>query len=597
MPGPIARCASGGTHDRLVPVNPSTAQALVIVDELLRCGITDVVLAPGSRSAPLALACAAAEERGDLRLHVRIDERVAGFVALGIGKVTGVPAAIVTTSGTAVANLLPAVIEAHYSRVPMLVLTADRPPRLRDVGANQTIRQPGIFGDYPRASLDMAVAHTGPGQVAYWRSTISRCVAVATDVVVPGPVHVNVPFDAPLVPDDDAPWGEDLAGRPEGRPWTADARLMAGMSTPLDDVVQMLDEEAEVPARGLIIVGDHVDDIVELVDELGDALGWPIISEPSGNAGGCTTALSHGPLICAHANFLERNTPDLVITVGRVGLHQSLTRVIESAGMHIAVDPTPDWSDPTRTADLVVAAVPLPPEDFAVDDAWFPAWQTADVLAAAAVETVLVSAKDELTGMHVARVVASLAPENGLLFLGASLSVRHVSSFAGTAAQESMVIGNRGTSGIDGSVSTAWGAASALQAGLAGAAIALMGDQAFLYDSNGLLVPDDEERPDLVIVVIDNDGGGIFSTLEQEAFQSEFERVFGVPLGISLRNVASAMGVPSIEVREVGELQDAIASRIGTGTHVIIARTVDRAAEARILRDIDDAVGAALATG
>lgn len=579
-------------------MNPSTAQALVIVDELLRCGVTDVVLAPGSRSAALALACAAAEERGDLNLHVRLDERVAGFVALGIAKVTGVPAAVITTSGTAVANLLPAVVEAHYSRVPMMVLTADRPPRLRDVGANQTIRQPGIFGSYTRATIDMGVAQERVGQVAYWRSVIARSVAVATDVVIPGPVHVNVPFEAPLVPDSDTPWLEELAGRPDGRPWTADARLMAGMSTPLDDVLQMLDEEAVVPARGVIVVGDHVEDAVELVDELADALAWPIISEPNGNAGGCTTALSHGPLICAQADFLDAHVPDLVITVGRVGLHRSIDQLITRAAMHIAVDPSPEWSDPTRTADLVVASVPLPPEAAEADDEWLPEWQAADVLTAAAVETVLVSAKDELTGMHVARAVAAATQENGMLFLGASLSVRHVSSFSGTAAQEAIVLGNRGTSGIDGCVSTAWGAASALQSHEGGAAIALMGDQAFLYDSNGLLVPDDEERPDLLYVVIDNDGGGIFSTLEQGsgAFDSEFERVFGVPLGISLRNVASSMGVPSVEVRSLSELTDAISSRVGTGTHVIIARTVDRVTEAQLLANINRAVGTALAS-
>ena len=184
-------------------MEPSVAQAKVMVDELIRCGVTDVVLAPGSRSAPLALELAAAHARFDIRVHVRLDERVAGFVALGIGKATGIPAAVVTTSGSAVANLLPAVIEADHSYVPMLLLTADRPPQLRGIGANQTIAQTTIFGPHVRSVTDMATATTSEGQVKYWRSEVSRAVGIATDSVSPGPVHLNIPFSAPLVGDSD----------------------------------------------------------------------------------------------------------------------------------------------------------------------------------------------------------------------------------------------------------------------------------------------------------------------------------------------------------------------------------------------------------
>ncbi|MEY2989780.1 MAG: hypothetical protein RLZZ163_696, partial [Actinomycetota bacterium] len=269
-------------------MEPSVAQALVMVDELMRCGVTDVVLGVGSRSAPLALAASAAQERGELRLHVRVDERVAGFVALGIGKATGVPAAVITTSGTACANLLPAVVEAHESRVPLVLITADRPPRLRHVGANQTIDQAAMFTGFVRAAVDMDTAHEDPELNRYWRSTVSRLVARATDSIDPGPVHVNVPLDTPLVGAqllDPVP--PALEGRVDGRPWTADARLVAGMSIPLDEALALLDENAIVPARGIIVVGDHDDDdAIDLIDELGDALGWPIISEPSGRASG-----------------------------------------------------------------------------------------------------------------------------------------------------------------------------------------------------------------------------------------------------------------------------------------------------------------------
>jgi len=579
-------------------VNPSTAEAHVLVDELLRCGVTDAVLSPGSRSTPLALALASAEARGDLVLHVRLDERSAAYLALGIGKVTGVPAVVVTTSGTAAVNLHPALVEADEASVPMIAMTADRPPRLREVGANQTIRQPGVFGGDVRLSIDMGVAARSSGQVAYWRSTVARAVAVATDALRPGPVHLNVPFDDPLVPGDDAEWPESLDGRPEGRPWTADARLVAGMSTPLDDVLGALLDDAVVPARGLIILGDHQDtEAVDLIDDLADALGWPVISEPSGNGAGCATALSHAPLLLADDAFAEAHVPDLVLSVGRVGLNRSVLRMISRATLHMAVDTRPQWSDPTRTADIVVASVPLPPVEAEIDEEWLESWQRADVLAAAAVETALFSADDVLTGMHVARVTAARVPDGGLLFLGASSQVRHVGSFAANTVQDAVVLGNRGTSGIDGCLSTAWGAAGALQANGGAGAIALVGDQTFVYDTNGLLAPAEEERPDLVVVVADNDGGGIFSSLEQGSVvaSSMFERVFGNPLGIDIAALAQANGIHAVTVGTAAELADALDDALGTGgVRIVVAQTCSREEETAVLGEVQRAVGSAL---
>lgn len=583
------------------PVEPSVAQALVMVDEVIRCGVTDVVLGVGSRSAPLALAVSAAEERGEIRLHVRVDERVAGFTALGIGKATGVPAAVITTSGTAVANLLPAVVEAHESRVPMLIVTADRPPRLRHVGANQTIDQPGIFNGFVRTAVDMDTAKDGPDANRYWRSTISRLVARATDSIDPGPVHLNVPFDAPLVgPELLAPLPPALAGRPDDRPWTADARLVAGMSIPLDEALALLDENAVVPLRGLIVVGDHDDDdAIDLIDELGDAVGWPVISEPSGRASGSQTGLAHGPLVCADESFIDEHVPDLVITVGRVGLYRSLAAIIARSQMHIAVDTRAGWSDPTRSADLVLASVPLPPGSASNDSTWWTDWERADVLAAAAVETVLGSRNGPPTGMQIARVVADAIPEDGQLFLASSSVVRHVGTFAGRSLNGVSVLGNRGASGIDGCVSTAWGAAVGEQAIGGGPSIALLGDQAFWYDSNALAVPRSEVRPDLVFVVADNDGAGIFSTLEQgdEAFDHHFERVFGVPLGLRLQELSSAFGVSVVGIDDIDDLRTTIDERLGDGVHVIIVRTCDRTLEAATLLSIHDAVRQAIGNG
>lgn len=569
-----------------------------MVDEFLRCGVTDAVLSPGSRSTPLAIALAAAEARGELTLHVRLDERSAGYLAVGIAKVTGVPPIVVTTSGTAAVNLHPAIVEADQSAVPVIAVTADRPPQLRGVGANQTIRQAGVFGQDVRLTVDMAPAGPGAGQVSYWRSTVARAVAAATEAVRPGPVHLNVPFAEPLTPDDDAAWPEDLEGRPDGRPWTADSRLVAGMSTPLDDVLDALLDDVHVPARGIVVLGDHDDpDAVELVDDLTDALGWPVIAEPSGNGAGCTTAISHGPLLLADAGFADAHVPDIVMTVGRVGLNRSVLQMIAGAGLHVAVDSHPEWSDPTRTADVVLASVPLAPTEAAIDDSWLESWQRADVLAAAAVETALSTSDDAMTGMHVARVVAMAVPDGGLLYVGPSWSVRHVGSFAANTVRDAVILGNRGTSGIDGVVSSAWGAAAALQRGGGAGALALMGDQTLLYDSNGLLVPPEEERPDLVLVVSDNDGGGIFSSLEQgrPEHADGFERVFGVPLGIDLAELAHALGVPVVVAGTTAALATAIEDAVGTGgVRMVVARTCAREREAEMLVNVQRAVGEAL---
>jgi 2-succinyl-5-enolpyruvyl-6-hydroxy-3-cyclohexene-1-carboxylate synthase len=579
-------------------MEPSIAQATVMVDELIRCGVTDVVLAPGSRSAPFALQLAAACEHLDIRLHVRIDERVAGFVALGIGKASGVPAAVITTSGTAVANLMPAVIEADHSYVPMLVMTADRPPTLRGVSAHQTIDQVNIFSRFVRDSVDMQVASATPGQVKYWRSTVARSVAIATDSMRPGPVHINVPFAIPLV-GESGDWVESTEGRPDGRPWVADARLMAGMSTPLDELMAFLDEDSVVPARGVIVVGDHNDpEAIDLVDELSDALGWPIIAEPSANVGSASLILSHGSLLVADSDFREKHVPDVVLSVGKVGLSRSVLTLIESAEFHIAVDPHTHFSDPTRSADLVISAVPMPPEQCEVEPEWLEAWQRADVLAAAALETVF--SEEKLTGMQVARIVTRMVPEAGTLFLGASSAVRHVASFALSSVSDAVIMGNRGTSGIDGCLSTAYGTAIAAQAQGDGAVIALLGDQAFLYDSNALLVPESERSVNLIVVVLDNDGGGIFSTLEQggSEYAKYFEQVFGVPLGVDPQAVSSSMNVNAVTVVSeeslVEALHGALENRVTGGVHVIVASLVSRDQEALILENISKAVHEAI---
>lgn len=585
----------------------SIAQAQVMVDELVRCGVQDVVLAPGSRSAPLALALSAAERAGRVQLHVRIDERTAGYLAVGLAKASASPVAVVTTSGTAAVNLHPAIVEADESGIPILALTADRPGALRQVGANQAIDQVGLFGSAVRATIDLQVMSVeGDAQlrsaVRYWRSTIARAIGASVDPANPGPVQVNLPFADPLVPSAKGP--EDVAllvGRADERPWTVDGRMFASMSVTLDDVLTDAGWQGAPPERGMILVGDlggYADhaggEVVELIDDLATVMGWPIIGEPSGNVSACAHALAHGPLLLGVSDFAAAMVPDLVITVGRLGLTRSVMRIIAQARCHVTVSSRASWFDPTRSADLVISAVPLPGTAPDEND-WLGQWQRADVLAAAAIETA--TDHSVFTGIDVARLCATGVPEGGLLFTGASWSVRHVATFAGCSAGHAYVLGNRGTSGIDGSLATAYGAALAYQRDGGGPGIALVGDLAFRYDDSALMTPAAERPPDLVIVVSDNDGGGIFSQLEQgqPQFAEHFERVFGTPVQGDVAELARACGVP-VTVVETGEqfkaaLQQALDAG---GLQVVVARTCGRAQEAQIITGIQAAVAEAV---
>ena len=609
-------------------MNPSTAMARVLVDELVANGVTEVVLAPGSRSAALAIALADADARDDLRLHVRVDERSAGFLALGLAKVAREPVAVVVTSGTAVANLAPAVLEASFANVPVVVVTADRPAELRDTGANQTVDQMRFFGSSARWSHEVAVAEPRVGQVRYWRSVVARAVAVATEAGDPGPVHLNVAFREPLVPDDDATWVEPLGlaplgSEPEERlPVAADARLAMTAAQPLDEILALLavpeaDLDHVVPTRGVVVVGDVPD--VETSDAaiaLAEACGWPLLSEPSGNARSGDTALAHGPLLLADETFAETHRPDIVVCVGAPGLSRSVLRMIREAPLVVVADERDALRrpDPTRNATLFVSVVPEPPsvyEDY--DDAWLDSWLAADARAAVAVSKRLDDAAG-LTGPDVARTLWDFLDSSALLLVAASWPVRHLEAFARVREPEDApyVVGNRGASGIDGLVSTAWGAALAHQSTrtsvsvdedgeaevvsvTGGTTYALLGDLAFLHDHNGLLVGDEEPRPDLVIVVVDNDGGGIFGQLEQ-AGTPHFERVFGTPLGLDLAAVARAAAVDDVTVvHDVTGLVHALDEATARGSvRVVVAKVGDRAAEAALLRDVQADVSAAL---
>ncbi|MGJ6965344.1 2-succinyl-5-enolpyruvyl-6-hydroxy-3-cyclohexene-1-carboxylic-acid synthase [Streptosporangium sp. G11] len=547
-------------------MNPATALATVLVDELARCGLTDVVLAPGSRSAPLALAVHADSR---IRLHVRVDERSASFLAVGLARRSGRPVVLICTSGTAAANFHPAVIEAHESGVPLLVLTADRPPELRDTGASQTVDQVKLYGTAVRWFSEVGVPEDRPGQVAYWRSTACRAYQRAQGPYDPGPVHLNVAFREPLVPDGDPSWCESLEGDAAG-PW-----VRARVASP--PVALHLPPTR----RGVLVVGDGATNTRRYVAAAGMA-GWPVLSEPNGGARYGDHAMSAYHFLLGTPEFADRHRPDVVVTLGRPGLSRPLLNWLRHADEHIVVaaDMT-RWPDPTRSATQVAQVVEIPVA--AGDDAWLHSWRRAETAARTAIDEVL-----DGTGLsepRLARDLVEALPNGALLFSGSSMPIRDLDQ-AMRPRRGLRILANRGAAGIDGVVSSAMGAALAHN----GPSYALMGDLTFLHDQNGLLLGSREPRPDLCLVVVNNDGGGIFSLLPQAALRDPFERVFGTSHGVDLGYVAAATGTPYTFVDEPGQLVKALR---GDGLRMVEVRT-DRESNAMLHSMMRDAAHAAV---
>jgi 2-succinyl-5-enolpyruvyl-6-hydroxy-3-cyclohexene-1-carboxylate synthase len=600
-------------------VNPSTAFATVLVDELIRCGLREAVVAPGSRSAPLAMAihAASAAPASGLRLHVRIDERSASFLALGLAKASGRPVAVVCTSGTAAAHFQAAVIEADESGVPLIVLTADRPPELRGTGANQTIDQIKLYGDAVRWFCEAGVPENRPGQVQYWRSLACRAWSRAdgNGAAYPGPVHLNLPLRDPLVPglpevpgtgaagqaaaaDLAGPqdWHEPLDGRPDGQPWTRVARTL-GMASNQPEL------ELDWTERGLVVVGDGAVDPAGAVRLAAEA-GWPLLAEPSSGARQGPVALSAYEFLLDSAEFTSAHAPDVIVSAGRPGLTRGQLGLLRrGAARHVVLAQAPDrWLDPARTATdvagrLTLRRVPGPPAPPAppaaptapARSAWLRSWVDADATATKAGDAVL-AADGTFSEPMVARdLSAALAPD-ALLWVASSLPARDLDRHM-LPRGDVRVLASRGASGIDGLVSAAIGAALAHQAAGGGPAAALLGDLALLHDAPGLMLGPLEPRPDLCLVVVNNDGGGIFSTLEQAAFPAAFERVFGTPHGADLAALAAAAGLPYRRLDDASGLPAALAGR---GVRLVEVRT-DRADGAKLRAAITQACTAAIA--
>lgn len=604
--------ASAGVPDA-VPEVPAVRAARVLLQALAALGLREVVLAPGSRSAPLAYAVAEAARRDagrdpaapPLELHVRIDERDAGFLALGMARGAALggdarPVAVVTTSGTAVANLHPAVLEAHHAGVPLLLLTADRPHELRGTGANQTTEQVGLL-EPVRLTVDVPAPTGRPGEDRDLRHLAARVVATAlgrrTDD--PGPVHVNLAYREPLVPAGE-PWPRPARdgltevlrrGATAGGPPSVDAPAVAPLVA------------SGAPARGVhdgvptvVVAGDGAGPVARRVAE---ANGWPLLAEPSSGARGGPNAVPGYRLLLAEEGL--GGAVRRVVVLGRPTLSRPVQALLGRADVEsLVVAPTgADWVDAPRAATQV--ATEVPPALLAgtgsagrAEEAWLARWRAAGAAATAAVHAVLAEASDDgsLAGLAVARAVASACGAEEVLVVGSSNPVRDLDLVADWT-EPPLVVANRGLAGIDGTLSTAAGVALALGRPVR----AYVGDLTFLHDVGGLLVGPLEREPDLQVVVANDDGGSIFATLEHgEPERADvFERVFGTPHGADLGALCAGYGVAHLRVRDRAALEDALRGPVQgrSVVEVVVDRSRRRELGDALVGAVREAVGRA----
>ena len=513
-------------------MNTSTSLARVVVRQLIEAGITDAVISPGSRNAPISLAMYAASEKGLLKLHIRIDERSAAYFALGLAKASSRPVPIVCTSGTAVANYHPAVLEAHHSNVPLLVLTADRPAILRRTGANQTTEQARIFGNAVRYFADVS------GGVFP--------LELPLDSLHRGPVHLNLQFEEPLLPDEDSNWLNEIKVAPRVKPAGKSAGTLKVNTT-----------------RGILIIGhDRGGLTVAEVSKIASDLEWPVISEDPLSF---PEAISHAALFLASPAIRKNLVPETVVVVGRTTLSRPINALIASAKTQIVIDPRMATVDTYRVADQRFIAAPKVVSKPADPD-WHEQWRKLSLRTAKLVS--------EISNWSESALARDLAVElTGAVFIASSRPIRDLESFA-TPRTGIETFANRGLAGIDGNISTALGIATARPS-----ATAIIGDLAFLHDLTGLV---GNTSANLRIIAINNDGGGIFSTLPQ-ANVAGFETVFGTPHGLDLEKIAAGLGISAKTISSFAELKSELAKPI-SGISVLVCQMPNRESNAAQLK-------------
>lgn len=551
----------------------TTAFARTLVDEWVRAGVGHACLAPGSRSAPLALALAG---DGRIRVHVHLDERSAAFFALGTAKAAGKPGVVLCTSGTAAAHFHAAVLEAHHSRTPLIVCTADRPPELRDTGAGQTIDQVGLYGEVVRWSCDAGVPEDVAGAGAAWRALGARSAAEALGPP-PGPVHLNLPFREPLVPTGAPP--VDAAGRPGGRPWTE--VVVTPRRLPDEDTIERVAATVRANPRGLLVAGWGAGTASETTTRFAAAAGWPVLADPvSGVRAGPHAVSTYDPLLRVTA-FAAGHVPDLVVRIGAAPTGKPANQsLLGPAVPQIVVDPDRAWLDPRHAAaeliaadpDLLLGAVADRLGAPSTPSPWLESWLGAEHAARAALDRLLDEWEEPFEG-RVARDVIDMLPAGATVLVASSMPVRDVESFA-RPRDGLRLLANRGVNGIDGFVSTALGVAAANHG--RGPVVGLLGDLCLLHDSNGLLGAA-ERGLDVTFVVLDNDGGGIFSFLPQAALPEHFDVLFGTPHGLDLTALGALHGLAAERVEKASAVVPAVEAAVAAGGVRMVVVPTDRA--------------------
>jgi 2-succinyl-5-enolpyruvyl-6-hydroxy-3-cyclohexene-1-carboxylate synthase len=556
-----------------------------LVDEWCRAGVTDAVVTPGSRSTPLLLALRAREQ---IRLHVFLDERSAAFFGLGIALASGRPAVVVTTSGTAAAELLPALTEAHHAGVPVIACTADRPPEAHGVGSPQTIDQSRLYDLALRWRADPGVPDASVAST--WRSLAARSVCEALGSSGrPGPVHLNLAFREPLVSEP----GSLPPGRDGGAPWHRVARSGTVSPTTVAELTQLVSCR-----RGVIVAGAGSGD-PDGVHRLASVLGWPVLADPrSGCRRPALTTVTAFDALLRHQRLAAELTPEVVLRAGAPPASKVLAGWLATSGaVQVAFETHGTWLDPERTAQTVVAAdpgaafcaiagrAPAP-----CDASWLETWTAAECTAQQTIDRVL-ARHPAPTEPGIARALVDCLPDDTTLVVSSSMPVRDVEWFA-RPRRGVRVLANRGANGIDGVVSTVLGAAaSRLGTPTAG----LLGDLALLHDAGGLVGAADRAL-NCVMVVIDNDGGGIFSFLPQAAALpgDDFERLFATPHGLDLAGLARLHGLATCEVDRADDLDQAVRAGFETGGMTVIVVRTEQRANVRVHNEVNAAVAAAV---
>ena len=575
------------------PEQATYAYIGAFVDELARAGVRNVCLAPGSRSTPLALMLA---QHPEIKLWLQLDERSTAFFALGMAKASRQPVAILCSSGTATANFFPAVVEARAGRVPLIVLTADRPPELRDVGAPQTIDQIRLYGGYPKWSVEVAVPEATPDLLRYARTLAGR--AAATALTEPaGPAHLNFPFREPLVPMPPDDWTELRIEREGSQPYV----VASSAPRVLDDAsVDMLADELTQAQRGIIVCGPQFDPaLAEAVARLASAFGMPLLADPLSLAR-CGPHLREA-VIDSYDAFLrdericQQLRPDVVLRFGAMPTSKPVLLYLERfpEARHIVVGA--GWEDPTLLAARMIDADPTRTciallKRFApsLSTSWLEGWRAVDRVARAAITAELAAIDEPFEG-RVFADFGDLLPDGTTFWASSSMPVRDLDTFFPCSERAIRFLSNRGANGIDGVISSALGASTVS----AGPTVLAIGDIAFYHDMNGLLAAKLHEL-NATIVLLNNDGGGIFSFLPQAGHPEHFEALFGTPHGLDFRQAAALYGAHYRLAEDTVTLHDSVASALFEPGLKIFELRTSRARNVELHARIWRAVSAAL---